>query len=222
MKKRAMKNKLILFCCCHRCRAVRAGGFFKNLPAMSTPTAKNYIAQRFTEIGLRDFVLNLDRLAAREKIIFAGLDLDMESSEVIAKEVNLSAQRVQQLGRRARRKIAMSLREYFRFKNECARLDEENRLLQFKVTQMEALLSEQGKPVPTVEQIDAMPIEDIDMSVRLYNVLKSHRLNLVGDIKNVGNEILGWRDFGKKTYIELVEHMKELGITWPVNQPQLH
>ena len=171
---------------------------------------------------MRDFVLNLDRLAKREKIIYAGLDLDLETSEVIGKEVNLSAQRVQQLGHRARRKIAVSLREYFQFKQECERLDDENRLLKFKISQMEALLTEQGKHIPTIEQVDAMEIEDINMSVRLYNVLKSHRINVVGDIKNVGNEILGWRDFGKKTYIELVEHMEDLGIKWPVDQPQLH
>lgn len=189
---------------------------------MSKLTTKSYVAQRLNEIGLRDFVLNLDRLSSREKIIYAGLDLDMETAETIAKEVGLSAQRVVQIGNRARRRIAASLREYYWFKEKCARLEEENRLLNFKVTQMEALLRDQGKPIPTVEQIDAMPVEDIDMSVRLYNVLKSHRLNLVGDIKNIGNEILGWRDFGKKTYNELCEHMDELGIVWPINQPRLY
>lgn len=189
---------------------------------MSKLSAKSYIAQRLEYIGLRDFVLNLKHLPQREKIIYAGLDLDLEDADTIGKEVGLSGARVIQLGHRARRRIAVSLREYFRFKEQSERLDEENRLLKFKISQMEALLTEQGKPIPTVEQVDAMYIEDINMSVRLYNVLKSHRINIVGDIKKVGNEAMGWRDFGKKTYVELIEHMKELGITWPVNDPQLH
>lgn len=139
LRKRAKKkNKLILFCCCHRCRACPRRWFFKNIPAMSKLTAKQYVENRLEFIGLRDFVLNLERLPQREKIIYAGLDLDLEAADTIGTEVGLSGARVIQLGHRARRRIAASLREYFRFKEECARLDEENRLLKFKISQMEA------------------------------------------------------------------------------------
>ena len=189
---------------------------------MSKLTAKQYVENRLEHTGLRDFVLNLDRLAAREKIIFAGIDLDLETAETVGKEVGLTGQRVQQLAVRARRKIAGALREYFALQKDCERLEQENRLLQFKVMHMEAALTDQNKPIPTAEQVDAMLIEDIDMSVRLYNVLKIRGINVVGQIKGVGNEILSWRDFGKKTYIELMEHMDELGITWPVNDPRLY
>ena len=62
----------------------------------------------------------------------------------------------------------------------------------------------------TAEQYD-MPLEDLQLSVRAHNCLKRSGLMVIGQIleKN-DDELLTLRNFGEKSYIELIDKLREL------------
>jgi DNA-directed RNA polymerase subunit alpha len=65
------------------------------------------------------------------------------------------------------------------------------------------------------------PIEDLQLSVRAYNCLKRSGLMTVGQVlEKTEDELLGLRNFGRKSYDELRERLIELGYIDP-NQPGL-
>lgn len=65
------------------------------------------------------------------------------------------------------------------------------------------------------------PIEDLNLSVRAYNCLKRSGLMTVGQVlEKSEDELLGLRNFGRKSYDELRERLAELGYIDP-DQPGL-
>lgn len=75
---------------------------------------------------------------------------------------------------------------------------------------------EQAEPVPTVNSEAAeMPIENLDLTVRVFNSLKRTGVTTVGDVLELmdkGEEsILAIRNFGEKSLTELKEKMAEKG-----------
>ena len=65
------------------------------------------------------------------------------------------------------------------------------------------------------------PIEDLNLSVRAYNCLKRSGLMTVGQVlEKTEDELLGLRNFGRKSYDELRERLIELGYIDP-DQPGL-
>ena len=175
-----------------------------------------------TRYGISEFIKILDNLTEREKTILIRCDFESKTHAEIGKEVRLTPARVSQIVARARRRVSSALLNYIRIKTVFEENETKIRLLEFRLSQAESMLIQEGKPIPTADQVDATTVEDLNLSVRLYNALKSHKVNIVGEIKHVGNDILKWRTFGKKTYVELCEVMEELGIKWPVNEPQLY
>lgn len=79
-----------------------------------------------------------------------------------------------------------------------------------------ALPSEEVEPVSTVNSEAAeMPIENLDLTVRVFNSLKRTGITTVGDVLELldkGEEaILAIRNFGEKSLVELKEKMIEKG-----------
>jgi len=75
---------------------------------------------------------------------------------------------------------------------------------------------EQAEPAPTVNSEAAeMPIENLDLTVRVFNSLKRTGVTTVGDVLELmdkGEEaILAIRNFGEKSLTELKEKMAEKG-----------
>ena len=75
---------------------------------------------------------------------------------------------------------------------------------------------EQAEPAPTVNSEAAeMPIENLDLTVRVFNSLKRTGITTVGDVLETlekGEEaILAIRNFGEKSLVELKEKMAEKG-----------
>ncbi len=75
---------------------------------------------------------------------------------------------------------------------------------------------EQAEPVPTVNSEAAeMPIENLDLTVRVFNSLKRTGITTVGDVLELldkGEEaILAIRNFGEKSLVELKEQMADKG-----------
>ena len=64
----------------------------------------------------------------------------------------------------------------------------------------------------TAEQYD-MPIEELQLSVRAHNCLKRSGLMLVGQIlEKSDDELLTLRNFGEKSYIELIDKLLDLSL----------
>ena len=64
----------------------------------------------------------------------------------------------------------------------------------------------------TAEQYD-MPIEELQLSVRAHNCLKRSGVLLVGHIlEKSDDELLTLRNFGEKSYIELIDRLLELSL----------
>ena len=58
-------------------------------------------------------------------------------------------------------------------------------------------------------------LEDLDLSVRAYNCLKAAKINTLGEmVKYDMNELLKFRNFGKKSLVEIEELLQEKGLTF--------
>lgn len=73
--------------------------------------------------------------------------------------------------------------------------------------------------VLTPEQYN-MPIEDLQLSMRAYNCLRRSGLMTVGQVlEKSEEELLALRNFGRKSYEEIMARLRELGIL-PPEQPE--
>ena len=58
-------------------------------------------------------------------------------------------------------------------------------------------------------------LEDLDLSVRAYNCLKAAKINSLGEmVKYDTHELLKFRNFGKKSLVEIEELLAEKGLTF--------
>jgi hypothetical protein len=58
-------------------------------------------------------------------------------------------------------------------------------------------------------------IEDLDLSVQSYNVLKAAKINTIGElVQQDTHELLKYRNFGKKSLVEIEELLQEKGLTF--------
>jgi DNA-directed RNA polymerase subunit alpha len=63
------------------------------------------------------------------------------------------------------------------------------------------------------DEVDATPIEDLDLSVRSYNCLKREGIGTVGELRVLTeSQLLEIRNFGSKSVDEVKEKLDELGI----------
>ena len=59
----------------------------------------------------------------------------------------------------------------------------------------------------------AMPIEELDLSVRPYNCLKRAGINTIGDlVQRTEEEIVNVKNFGRKSLDEVKEKLAVLGL----------
>lgn len=62
---------------------------------------------------------------------------------------------------------------------------------------------------------DTTPIKDLDMSIRLKNLLSSAKVSTFGEFKNLKPiQVCGLRNFGKRSLNEIKECFNEMGIEW--------
>jgi DNA-directed RNA polymerase subunit alpha len=59
------------------------------------------------------------------------------------------------------------------------------------------------------------PLEDMDLSVRAYNCLKAAKINTLAELVTYDtNELLKFRNFGKKSLVEIEELIREKGLSF--------
>lgn len=69
---------------------------------------------------------------------------------------------------------------------------------------------------PEVDENLSKVIEDLDLSLRAFHCLKKENINTVEDILNFGSkELKKIRNFGKKSYVEVEEALREAGYDIP-------
>ncbi|HEV8338990.1 MAG TPA: DNA-directed RNA polymerase subunit alpha [bacterium] len=69
-------------------------------------------------------------------------------------------------------------------------------------------------PDGELSRLYAMPIEELDLSVRPYNCLKRAGINMVGDlVQRTEEEIVNVKNFGRKSLDEVKEKLAVLGLT---------
>ena len=62
--------------------------------------------------------------------------------------------------------------------------------------------------------VDYIGIEDMELSIRVYNALKRAGINTIGDLrKSSESELLNTRNLGKKGFFEVVEKLMDYGIS---------
>ncbi|MBI3975684.1 MAG: DNA-directed RNA polymerase subunit alpha [Armatimonadetes bacterium] len=72
----------------------------------------------------------------------------------------------------------------------------------------------EGGPDGELSRLYAMPIEELDLSVRPYNCLKRASINTVGDlVQRTEEEIVNVKNFGRKSLDEVKEKLAVLGLT---------
>ena len=80
---------------------------------------------------------------------------------------------------------------------------------------LEEEVEEEPEEEEEVVTYDKM-IEDLDLSLRSFHCLKKEDINTVGDILDRGaGELKKIRNFGKKSYVEVEEAIKKLGLEIP-------
>jgi DNA-directed RNA polymerase subunit alpha len=59
------------------------------------------------------------------------------------------------------------------------------------------------------------PLEDMDLSVRAYNCLKAAKINTLSELVQYDtNELLKFRNFGRKSLVEIEDLIKEKGLSF--------
>lgn len=178
-------------------------------------SAKAYIRNYLSGFGLRQIIECADFLTDLQKVCLVRVYFDLENPAQVGESLGLSGERVRQIANRAQRhvwarimKMKMVIEDY---DNQVRR----ERLLNQRIKVLIQRLNEAEKPIPSLDEVSMTSIEDIDLSVRAYNSLKALRLDTVGDIvKTNPGDLLGKRNVGQKTIIEIREMLNEKGIDW--------
>jgi len=89
-------------------------------------------------------------------------------------------------------------------------------------------LEEEPEPVVEEQEVDeevkrirellAQPVDELDLSVRSHNCLKAANIKTIGDlVRREEDEMLKFRNFGRKSLQELVEVLDERGLSFGMN-----
>ncbi len=74
---------------------------------------------------------------------------------------------------------------------------------------------EMDEEILQVRKLLKKPLEDLELSVRAYNCLKAAKIDTLGDlVKHDTTELLKFRNFGKKSLVELQDMLEKMGLTF--------
>jgi DNA-directed RNA polymerase subunit alpha len=76
-----------------------------------------------------------------------------------------------------------------------------------------AMVAESSDKEVSNELLNKM-VSDIELSVRATNCLKNAKINTLGElVRKTEDELLGYKNFGKKSLDEIKDKLKELGLS---------
>ena len=165
----------------------------------------------------------LDKLRDKEKqTLIYRFNHGLTLAEV-AKEYGVTKERVRQIEAKAIRKLRHpsltrmflfdTQEKYYEAARERDRLKLENITLTDKLNEYFKENSVDMEPPIVKNDIDSIPIEDLDLSVRSYNCLRRGGYDTIGDIRGATIEqLMKVRNLGRRSIDEILEKLKEYGI----------
>ena len=163
--------------------------------------------------------LEFTPLYEREKGIVLGVLEGGKTFVDIGKDYDITAERVRQIYCKAIRRLRYAFQQYVaeqdKLHKELQRLRTEN--LSLRMIIKDANLDETKRNDFTTEQAGILttPIENLDMSIRAKNCLRSAELYTLSEVLQIPiRDMLKFRHFGKKSLGEIKGIFDKLGINW--------
>ena len=155
-----------------------------------------------------------------KKIMQSFFDGDRISN--IADEFGLSKERVRQIIIKAIRKFNYAIEELTGLKRENDSLKEEIKNVKMQLIIQEGEKEEElsGDIPPSVFSIRLV---NCDLPVRVLNVTKAADIDTIGDLVQYSKfEMVKFRNFGKKSLMQLDEFIHEMGLEWGMDKAKIY
>jgi hypothetical protein len=184
----------------------------------------NYFESTFVLIYAQNFldyiqklIPETNRLTNRDKLIM-NMCLSYKNFKDVGEHFNLSSVRVSEIFKKTIRIISrLGFEMKDNYDNKYVPLQEENELLKKQIYQLQFQLQESKKGSINIEENTISNIHteiyDLDISVRILTILKKNNLIKLGDIiKLRRKDFLIFRNFGRKSLLELEELLDRYGL----------
>jgi hypothetical protein len=144
-----------------------------------------------------------------------------ETFETLGEEYGLTRERIRQLYKRGMLRVKKYIRISFEEYKKMNDIKSENEKLKKENTYLRQSAKEELIDI-TVEGYNMKPCDVDWFSVRTLNVLRNAEIKVLGDLTKLRkNDLFGYRNFGKKSMIEVVDVMEEYGLKFKPNTKQL-
>nr|DAN99019.1 MAG TPA: DNA-directed RNA polymerase subunit alpha [Caudoviricetes sp.] len=154
-----------------------------------------------------------------KKIMQAFFNGDRISN--IAYEFGLSRERVRQIVIKAIRKFNYSIEELADLKQENNSLKEEIKNVKMQLIMQEGEEEEHSDDVPP--SVFSIRLVNCNLPVRVLNVTKAADIDTIGDLVQYSKfEMVKFRNFGKKSLMQLDEFIHEMGLEWGMDKAKIY
>ena len=154
-----------------------------------------------------------------KKIMQAFFNGDRISN--IAEEFELSRERVRQIVIKAVRKFNYAIKELADLKQENNSLKEEIKNVKMQLIMQEGEEEEQSEDVPP--SVFSIRLVNCNLPVRVLNVTKAADIDTIGDLVQYSKfEMVKFRNFGKKSLMQLDEFIHEMGLEWGMDKAKIY
>jgi len=183
-------------------------------------SAKQYIHNYLRGFGIQKLIETHEDLSDRQKDILIRFFLKMEHPIHIGETHGLTAERVRQIAVKAQQRVYSRITRANEIIEKLNDSLAQNRLKDWQIKKLKEDI-QRNEIVSKIKDddfsgVNGISIEDVDLSARAYNVLKSSKINYIGDILNYTPEdLMAFRNFGKKSVQAIQETLFEnYGISW--------
>ena len=77
----------------------------------------------------------------------------------------------------------------------------------------DALIEYRNECTLNIKRVKFLKVSEMDISVRLYTILHKHGIESIEDMSNyTSDDIIHWKDIGRRSLEELLSTMKSNGI----------
>lgn len=154
-----------------------------------------------------------------KKIMQAFFNGDRISN--IAEELELSRERVRQIVVKTIRKFNYAIKELADLKQENNSLKEEIKNVKMQLIMQEGEEEEQSEDVPP--SVFSIRLVNCNLPVRVLNVTKAADIDTIGDLVQYSKfEMVKFRNFGKKSLMQLDEFIHEMGLEWGMDKAKIY
>ena len=154
-----------------------------------------------------------------KKIMQAFFNGDRISN--IAEELELSRERVRQIVVKAIRKFNYAIKELADLKQENNSLKEEIKNVKMQLIMQEGEEEEQSEDVPP--SVFSIRLVNCNLPVRVLNVTQAADIDTIGDLVQYSKfEMVKFRNFGKKSLMQLDEFIHEMGLEWGMDKAKIY